>query len=311
MNVVNVVPMKSQPPIDHSASAPHTSVLQREVAELFALRQNGTLVDATLGAGGHTGALLAAGCGVVVGIDRDPRALEIARARLERFGERVVLRHGCFSQIGDVLAALGIERVDGILADLGVSSMQLDEPERGMSFRFEGPLDMRMDPTRGESARELIMRLDDDDLAEVIARLGEERRARRVAKCIKQEAAIGKLDTTLDLRRAVVRAVGPARVGGIDPATRTFQALRMAVNRELFELEALLDGAPRWLRSGGILAVISFHSLEDRMTKRAFQQPPWQPLAKKPVVPSAEETLANPRAKSAKLRAARSLEAGR
>jgi 16S rRNA (cytosine1402-N4)-methyltransferase len=305
MNVVNVVPMSYEPPSFPTEDAPHISVLAREVVAQIKPRASGIYVDVTLGAGGHTRSLLEAGAGTVIGLDRDPRALELARQRLESFGERVVLRHASFSQLGEILSLLAVERVDGIVADLGVSSMQLDEPSRGMSFRAEGPLDMRMDQTRGETVRELIERLDDQDLAEVIARLGEERRARRVAKCIKQELAQGKLETTLDLRRAVVRAVGPARIGGVDPATRTFQALRMAVNRELFELEALLRAARDSLKPGGVLAVISFHSLEDRMVKRATQDEGWQPLSKKPIEPRADEVAQNPRARSAKLRVAR------
>jgi 16S rRNA (cytosine1402-N4)-methyltransferase len=164
---------------------------------------------------------------------------------------------------------------------------------------------MRMDTTRGETALELIARVDDEELTEIIARLGEERRARRVARCIKQELELGKLETTLDLRRAVVRAVGPARVNGVDPATKTFQALRMAVNRELFELEALLASAAERLRIGGRFAVISFHSLEDRMVKRALQDGPWESLTRKPLVAGEAELAENPRARSAKLRVAR------
>jgi len=180
-----------------------------------------------------------------------------------------------------------------------------------MSFRSEGPLDMRMDSSSGETALDLIDRLDDDELADVIYKYGEERRSRRVARCIKQARAAGDLATTLDLRRAVVRAVGPARHGGVDPATRTFQALRIAVNGELDELSRLLDAAPRVVAPGGVLAVISFHSLEDRLVKRALRErATWQPLTKKPIVPGDEETADNPRSRSAKLRAARRLGPG-
>jgi 16S rRNA (cytosine1402-N4)-methyltransferase len=175
-----------------------------------------------------------------------------------------------------------------------------------MSFRAEGPLDMRMDPTHGETALDLIDRLDDDELADLVYRFGEERRSRRIARCIKQARDAGELATTLDLRRAVVRAVGPARIGGVDPATRTFQALRIAVNGELDELAALLALAPRVVRPGGVVAILSFHSLEDRLAKRALRDRAlWQPLSKKPLVPSDEEIADNPRARSAKLRAAR------
>src|SRR5262249_22533801 len=192
-----------------------------------------------------------------------------------------------------------------LVADFGVSSMQLDDAARGMSFRAEGPLDMRMDKSEGETALDLIDRLSDDDLADVIYRYGEERRSRRVARCVKQARQAGELDTTLDLRRAVVRAVGPARIGGVDPATRTFQALRIAVNGELAELEQLLARAPSLVAEGGVIAVISFHSLEDRLVKRALRERgKWRPLTKKPIVPSDAEMADNRRARSAKLRAA-------
>jgi 16S rRNA (cytosine1402-N4)-methyltransferase len=222
----------------------------------------------------------------------------------------VTFVHGRFSELRERLAALGIEKVDGIVADLGVSSMQLDAAARGMSFRAEGPIDMRMDPTSDATALDLIDRLDDDELADVIFRLGEEKRSRRVARCIKQARAAGELVTTLDLRRAVVRAVGPARIGGVDPATRTFQALRIAVNAELDELAAILAQAETLVVPGGVVAVIAFHSLEDRIVKRALKsRTAWEQLTKKPVVPSDEESSDNPRARSAKLRAARRLPA--
>ncbi|MCU0693172.1 MAG: 16S rRNA (cytosine(1402)-N(4))-methyltransferase RsmH, partial [Polyangiaceae bacterium] len=176
------------------------------------------------------------------------------------------------------------------------------------SFRREGPLDMRMAPDAPETALDIIERLDQDDLADLIYRYGEERRSRRVARCIKLALADGKLQTTLDLRRAVVRAVGPARVGGVDPSTRTFQALRIAVNGELDQLTSLLQCAPDVLADDGVLVVISFHSLEDRLVKRAFQdRATWSPLVKKPALPSSAELRVNPRARSAKLRAARRL----
>jgi 16S rRNA (cytosine1402-N4)-methyltransferase len=196
--------------------------------------------------------------------------------------------------------------VDGLVADLGVSSPQLDEAERGMSFRLEGPLDMRMDPSEGETAADLIVRLSQDELADVIFHLGEERRSRRVARCIKQALDAGEVETTTDLRRAIVRAVGPRRVGGIDPSTRTFQALRLAVNRELEELSAALDAATKILKPGGVASFISFHSLEDRLVKRAFvQRQLWERLHKKPLRATDEEQAENPRSRSAKLRSAR------
>jgi 16S rRNA (cytosine1402-N4)-methyltransferase len=198
--------------------------------------------------------------------------------------------------------------VNGLIADLGVSSPQLDLPERGMSFKREGPLDMRMDPTAGETALELMKRLSQDQLANVIYQYGEERRSRRVARCIKQALEAGELSTTTELRRAVVRAVGPRRVGGVDPATRTFQALRLAVNGELDELTSLLEGARDLLVPGGTAVLISFHSLEDRLVKRTFRERDlWQRLTPKPQVPSEQEQADNPRSRSAKLRAGRSL----
>jgi 16S rRNA (cytosine1402-N4)-methyltransferase len=307
VNVVNVVKMPSAPPREPPPS--HVSVLKTEALDALAPRRGQVFVDATLGAGGHSEAILAIDGTRVIGIDRDDVALQTAERRLARFGDRFVPVKARFSEIADVLAARGEQPVDGLLADVGLSTMQLDEPSRGMSFRQEGPLDMRMDPSQGETALDLIERLDDSDLADVIFRLGEERRSRRVARCIKQASANGELKTTLDLRRAVVRAVGPARIGGIDPSTRTFQALRIAVNAELDELSALLAAAPSVVKVGGVVAIISFHSLEDRLVKRALRDRAlWSPLTKKPVVPTDEEASENSRARSAKLRAARRID---
>lgn len=304
MNVVNVVPMRAPPP-PPPAAAPHVPVLLTETLAALDPREGATFVDATLGAGGHTEALLEAGARVI-GLDRDDRARTIATRRLEHYGDRFVAVPAAFGSIRSVLDELGVRVVDGVLADIGVSSMQLDEPSYGMSFRQEGPLDMRMDRTSGETALELIDRLDDDELADVIYKYGEERRSRRVARCIKQALAAGDLHTTLDLRRAVVRAVGPARVGGVDPSTRTFQALRIAVNAELDQLTSLLEAGPSVLAPGGTLAIITFHSLEDRIVKRAFaDRERWAPITKKPIVASDAEMTQNPRARSAKLRAAR------
>ncbi len=304
MNVENVVPMATpREPLDQDP--PHKSVLLAETIAALDPRAGGIYVDATLGAGGHTEAILAIEGTRVIGVDRDEVALGLARERLAPFGDRLTLVHGRFSEIEAHLAALGVTQVDGLCADVGVSSMQLTEADRGMSFRKDGPLDMRMDRSRGTTALDLIDHLSDDELADVLYRFGEERRSRRVARCIKQARAAGELATTLDLRRAVVRAVGPARIGGVDPATRTFQALRIAVNDEIGELAALIDAAARVVRPGGVFAVISFHSLEDRAVKRAFKAGGWQQLTKKPVVPGDAETAENPRARSAKLRAAR------
>ena len=309
MNVENIVPMRLPPPPPRRREA-HVSVLRDEVVSALAPREGGLYVDLTLGAGGHAEAVLEIEGTRVVGVDRDAGALALAAARLERFGDRARLLHGRFGDVEGILARAGITQVDGVLADVGLSSMQLDDPARGMSFRAEGPLDMRMDRSQGETALDLIDRLDDDELADLIYKYGEERRSRRVARCIKQAAGAGELHSTLDLRRAVVRAVGPARVGGVDPATRTFQALRIAVNGELDELEHLLDAAPRLLAPGGVLAVISFHSLEDRLVKHAMRdRARWRPLTKKPIVAGDAEVTDNPRARSAKLRAAARLDA--
>ena len=287
----------------------HATVLRDETVGLLDPRPGAVYVDATVGGGGHTEELLerAQGC-VVIGIDHDPVALAAASERLSGHGDRFVPIRGGFGELVTLLGEAGFTRVDGILADLGLSSAQLADSARGMSFRLDGPLDMRMDPSRGETASELIARLDQDALANVIYRFGEERRSRRVARCIKLAEQDGRLNTTTDLRRAVVRAVGPARVGGVDPATRTFQALRIAVNSELDQLTSLLDHAPDILVEGGVLAVISFHSLEDRLVKRAFQERSrWERLTKKPITAGTGELTANPRSRSAKLRAARLL----
>ena len=287
----------------------HTSVMQEEVVRALSPRAGGIYVDATLGGGGHTVALLEAEPRArVVGVDRDPTAIAAAEERLAPVSDRVAFVRGTFSQLRERLDSLGISRVDGIIADLGVSSPQLDDASRGMSFRREGPIDMRMDPDDEETALDLIDRLADDELSDVIYRYGEERRSRRIARGIKKAFAAGELRTTLDLRRAVVRAVGPARVGGVDPATRTFQALRIAVNRELDELDQLLATLPDVVAQDGVAAVMSFHSLEDRLVKRAFAGDGWAPLTKKPQLASDEECAQNPRARSAKLRAARRAE---
>lgn len=285
----------------------HATVLRAETVSMLEVRSGGVYVDATLGGGGHAEAILESAVGsMVVGVDRDPAAIEASTERLARFGDRFQALRGAFGDLADLLAEAGIGCVDGIVADLGVSSAQLDSATRGMSFRFEGPLDMRMDPFQSETALDLIERLTQDELADVIYRYGEERRSRRVARCIKLALADGRLTTTKDLRRAVVRAVGPARVGGVDPATRTFQALRIAVNGELDQLELLLASAPSLLSGGGVLSVISFHSLEDRMVKRAMQDGDvWDRITKKPVVAGPSEQRSNPRARSAKLRGAR------
>ncbi len=285
----------------------HVTVMAEEVVRALAPERGGLFLDVTVGGGGHSAALLEASATArVVAFDRDPSAVERCRARLQQYGERALVVQGEFKDIEGWLAGAEIDAVQGLVADLGISTVQLDDASRGMSFRREGPLDMRMNRDEGETAAELIERLDQDELADVIYQFGEERRSRRVARCIKQASDAGELSTTLELRRAVVRAVGPRRVGGIDPATRTFQALRIAVNGELQQLEALLAAAPRVLAPSGVAAFISFHSLEDRLVKRALQpRDVWERLTTKPQLASDEEQARNPRSRSAKLRAAR------
>jgi 16S rRNA (cytosine1402-N4)-methyltransferase len=291
--------------VDNVKRFEHTTVLREEVVRAIAPRPGATYVDATLGAGGHTIALLEAEPKArIIGLDRDPSAIDAVRERFRPVADRVVLRCAPFSQLRAELRALDIARVDGVVADLGISSIQLDDSTRGMSFRRDGPIDMRMDPTAGPTALDLIRDVDDEDLAGIIFENGEERRSRRIARSIRKALMDDDLHTTLDLRRAIVRAVGPARVGGVDPATRTFQALRIAVNRELEELAALLAALSGILADQGTAAIVAFHSLEDRLVKRTFLGGGWTPLTKKPVVASEEECHQNPRARSAKLRAA-------
>jgi len=288
----------------------HTSVLLDEVLEQLAPVGGGIYADVTLGGGGHARAILerSAPDGRLIGTDRDPNALEAAGAVLAEFGGRATLRKARMSDLRDVLTSLGIEHVDGIIADLGVSSAQLDQEERGFSLAKEGPIDMRMDPTEGESALDLISRCDAEELANLIYRYGEEHRSRKIARSLRRAYEEGDLETTADLRRAVHRATGGRR-GRIDPATKTFQGLRIAVNEELAELEALLEQLPSVLRIGGVVAVISFHSLEDRIVKHTFRDSEHlSPLTKRPIMASDDERANNRRSRSAKLRAARRLE---
>jgi 16S rRNA (cytosine1402-N4)-methyltransferase len=288
----------------------HTAVLLAEVLEQLAPVPGGTYADVTVGGGGHARAILerSAPDGRLIATDRDPNAIDAAREALGDFGQRVILRKARIGELRDVLTSLDIQQVDGIVADLGVSSAQLDQAERGFSMAKNGPIDMRMDPTEGDSALDLIARSDAEDLANLIYRYGEEHRSRKIARAIRHAYEEGELDTTADLRRAVHRATGPRR-GRIDPSTKTFQALRIAVNDELGELESLLKQVPSVLRPGGVVAVISFHSLEDRIVKYGFRESEnLVPLTKRPIIASEAEREANPRSRSAKLRAARRLE---
>ena len=257
----------------------------------------GTVVDMTLGAGGHAEALLAAGVGRVIGIDRDPVAIELASARLERFRARFDARLATFASFDPE------EPVDGVLFDLGVSSMQLDAPERGFSYRRPGPLDMRMGPD-ARSAMDLVNELPEDELADLIFQYGEERRSRRVAAAIVRARSRSPITTTDELARVVAGAVG-RRAGGPHPARRTFQALRIAANRELEELTASLPQAVGFLAPGGRVVVIAYHSLEDRVVKRFLRDDERvRALTKRPLRPSDGEVGHNARARSARLRAA-------
>lgn len=288
----------------------HVPVLLDEVLECLSPVAGGVYADVTLGGGGHARAILerSAPDGSLVGTDRDPDALTAAGVTLRPFGDRVALRKARIRDLPEVLASLGLHKVDGVVADLGVSSAQLDREERGFSLSRPGPIDMRMDPTEGETALDLIGRSDAESLANVIYQYGEEHRSRRIARSLKKAYDDGELQTTADLRRAVHRATGPKR-GRIDPSTKTFQALRIAVNEELSDLEAFLEHLPAVLREGGVAAVVSFHSLEDRMVKHSFRgSHELQPLTKRPVVAGDEERESNPRSRSAKLRAARRVE---
>ncbi len=256
-----------------------------------------TVVDMTLGAGGHADALLSSGVGRVIGIDRDPEAIELATARLARFGERFTAVRTRFSQLP------AEDRVDGVLFDLGVSSMQLDRPERGFSYRAPGPLDMRMGP-EGERAMDVVNTATEEELARIVFEYGEERRSRRVAAAIVRARSRSPIETTDELAGVVASALG-ARRGGPHPARRTFQALRIAVNRELEELTASLPRAVDILAPGGRVVVISYHSLEDRIVKRFVgAATELEILTKKPLRPTTAEAARNPRSRSAKLRAA-------
>jgi 16S rRNA (cytosine1402-N4)-methyltransferase len=298
--------------MDEMQTLAHVSVMPNEVSQAVAPRPGGLYVDATVGAGGHTEAMFLRCPDIrVIAFDRDEQALTAAAERLAPFSERITFEHATYDCIPERLAQLCINQVDGLVADLGISSLQLDSADRGMSFRAAGPIDMRMDQSSGETALELIARLSQDELANLIYEFGEERASRRIARCVTQALERGELSSTLDLRRAVVRAIGPRRVGGVDPATRTFQALRIAVNGELEQLDRLLKFAANVMAPSGVIAILSFHSLEDRRVKRALlDAASWQRLWKKPVIAGSEEQRSNPRARSAKLRAARRLAPG-
>ena len=304
---------------------PHQSVLYKEILNALKPVSPNCYLDGTLGAGGHAYGILELCCpsGQLLGLDVDPQALDIARARLAPFGERAILKKGSYHQAAAFLAELGWEGLDGIVLDLGVSSMQIDQPERGFSFQKAGRLDMRFDQSTGKSAADLVNTSDEKALADIIYRYGEERYARRIAAAIVKARPIYQ---TEELAEVIRKAIGWSEQK-IDPATRTFQALRIAVNEELTRLEGALPNLIALLNPGGTLAVIAFHSLEDKIVKSIFRHesqdcicPPEQPvctcqhraavkvLTNKPIRPSQAEVEANPRARSARLRLAQKLQ---
>jgi 16S rRNA (cytosine1402-N4)-methyltransferase len=305
-------------------SAIHASVLLDEVIRGLQVRPGGVYLDATCGLGGHTEAILAASSpdGRVLAVDRDPDAIQLAAGRLAPFGDRAILVEGNFSDLATYVAASDLGAVDGVVADLGVSSLQLDDPKRGFSFMRSGPLDMRMGPGVGQTAAELLERFDQRGLERALRDFGEVQRPNQIARAILEARDAGRLSTTADLATVIERALGGRKASPIHPATRAFQAIRIAVNRELEELEGLLAALPSLVKPGGRAAVISFHSLEDRLVKHAFEEPPaepqpfklpvepkrtpgpWRALTSKPVVPTEQEIERNPRARSAKLRIA-------
>jgi 16S rRNA (cytosine1402-N4)-methyltransferase len=283
----------------------HVPVLFDEVLEWLRPQPGMTLVDGTLGAGGHTRALAerVSPGGEVLAFDRDPAAL--AAAERELAGLPVKLVHANYADLPQVLAQLGIAAVDGLVLDLGLSSDQLSDPQRGFSFDAPGPLDLRFDASEGQPAWRLIGRLSEQELADLIYRYGEERYSRRIARRIVDERRTGSIRTAADLARLVRGCVPRSPGHNIDQATRTFQALRIAVNDELGSLERILANLPDCLRPGGRAAIISFHSLEDRLVKNAFRDNPrYEVLTRKPVRPSEAEIARNPRSRSAKLRVA-------
>jgi 16S rRNA (cytosine1402-N4)-methyltransferase len=302
----------------------HLPVLYHEIIHALQPQPGGLYVDGTLGAGGHAWGILEASSpdGKLLGLDLDPHALTLAEERLAPFGDRAILKRASYVTLREQLASLGWEAVQGIVLDLGVSSMQLDTPERGFSFRTDAPLDMRFDPQAEITAADLVNRLPQAELADLIYRYGEERRSRQVARAI---VSARPIQTTKHLAEVVAKATSSGKPG-IHPATRTFQALRIATNHELEAVEQVLPEAIAALAPGGRLAMISFHSLEDRLVKHFFRQesrdcicPPKQPMCtcghkaslteitRKPIMPSETEALENPRARSSRLRVAEKL----
>ncbi|MBX9579195.1 MAG: 16S rRNA (cytosine(1402)-N(4))-methyltransferase RsmH [Gemmataceae bacterium] len=284
--------------------ARHVPVLPAEVVARLDPKSGEVWVDATAGGGGHA-RLIAERLGEsgrLIALDQDPGMLEKARRRLDGLPAAFVRAN--FDQLPEVLRNLGVEAVDGVFADLGFASDQVDDPARGLSFRQDGPLDMRLDPTSGQTAADLVNKLSEGALADIFYEYGEERHSRRVARRIAERRQAKPFETTADLADVVRRSV--PRSGGIDPATRVFQALRVAVNDELGSLDRLLAALPKVVRPGGRAGVISFHSLEDRRVKHAFRAAGvWEPVTRKPVEAGADEQARNPRSRSAKLRVAK------
>jgi 16S rRNA (cytosine1402-N4)-methyltransferase len=287
----------------------HEPVMVAEVVEHLEPSRGGVFVDCTVGLGGHARVLLEAGASRLIGLDRDPAAVAAARKALSAFGDRVEVVHADYRRLADVLDERGITKVDGVLADLGVSSMQLDTPGRGFSFRQDDPLDMRMDTSVGPTAAEALRDVDERTLADVIYEFGEERHSRRIARAIVAAREQAPIDTTGQLADIVRRAIPRKGYTRIDPATRTFQAIRIWVNHELEGLDSFLGTAVRRLANGGRIAVITFHSLEDRIVKHTLRALAGEGAGlrirtRRPVLPSESEIERNPRARSAKLRAA-------
>jgi 16S rRNA (cytosine1402-N4)-methyltransferase len=291
----------------------HEPVMVPEVVRFLAPEQGGVFVDCTVGLGGHARALLEAGAHRVIGFDRDASALAKAQEVLAPYRDRVELVHADYRELPARLDERALATVDGILADLGVSSWQIDEPGRGFSFRADGPLDMRMDTSRGATAADLLRDVREEDLANLIFTFGQERFSRRIARAIVEARREAPVTTTGRLAEIVRRGVPRRGYQRIDPATRTFQALRIWVNHELEGLDTFVRDAAHRLRAGARLAVISFHSLEDRRVKHTLRELERglglvRILTKRPLEPSEEETTRNPRARAAKLRAAERLE---
>lgn len=316
-----------EPPPVAGGPARHIPVLLEEAVCALAPRDGGVYLDGTFGAGGYARAILAQDGARVIALDRDPTAIAAGAAMVEAYGERLILRQARFGELDEAARAAGVESLDGVVLDIGVSSMQFDEAARGFSFRFEGPLDMRMEMS-GRSAADIVNEGDEDEIADILFHFGEERLARRIARAIVHDRKIAPFTTTAQLAGLIER-INPPRFGQIHPATRAFQGLRIAVNDELGELARALAAAERALAPGGTLAVVSFHSLEDRIVKQFFAErsgrgharsrllpgepaqaaPTFECPPSQPVSPSEDEIRANPRSRSARLRFGRRTQA--